>query len=173
MRLDVSSVFWELFGPKVLFFTLPISIFLVVIGLAYKAYQQERLPSPYFNGMPVKITGVAGLYQLPRGRLLVNVIKDDGDAIYIDCLPIQFLCDRFSAGEKIGRVELTAFHIGRAAYWPDSLSIGGNLVLSPETSFVAYEKYRNKEIAFYLVFIKIAVFLGIYSLVIYIKKRKQ
>jgi len=171
MRLGVSSVFWELFSPKVLFITLPISIFLVIMSFAYRAYQQERLPFPYFQGKPEKIVGVAGLYQLPRGRLLVNVIKNNGDAIYLDCLPIQSVCDRFSAGERIGRVELTAFHIGRAAYWPDSLSIDGSLVLSSDTSLVAYEKYRNKEIAFYFVLIKIAFFLGAYSIGIYLKKR--
>lgn len=70
MRLGVSSVFWELFSPKVLFITLPISIFLVVMGFAYRAYQQERLPFPYFQGTPEKIVGVAGLYQLPRGGFL-------------------------------------------------------------------------------------------------------
>ncbi len=167
MSLRGSSVLRELFSKKALLIAVSTSVFLVFVAFVYRAHQQERLPTPYFQGTPEKLAGVAELHQLPRGRVLVRVIDDGEHAMYFDCLPIRSVCDGFSPGERLGRVELTAFRIDGSVYWPHSLSIDGRLVLPSDRSLVAYDEYRNREIDFYLVLMKIALFLGAYAAAIY------
>ncbi|MCL4679892.1 MAG: hypothetical protein KJZ92_01365 [Rhodocyclaceae bacterium] len=170
--LSVPFVLKDLFSNKILFVTVPLAVFCGVFGLFFKLYQESILPTPYFSSTPTKVRGSAQLWIPPRsGVQYVMVFGEDKRKMLFDCFPIQRICDQYAFGQEIGNVEAHVHHIKAEAYWPDSVWLDGKLVLTSESSFTAYQEYRDYSMSAFLIAEKISLLLLAYSIAIFVKER--